>query len=256
MGAWHLHLLPSEVAGEGLFLLLLVYLLFMLFAEIAYLRADGNLLRPSRWNDRQHLYLWTPPIVLLHELGHASMLSVFSRARVDIHYRLYYGYTTSPGFAALPARQRFWVALGGTLFTVAAYHAAALALHYYATRRSGPMHYDAEKERFRRAAYVVYLQQGLYALVWYPILSIPLSWGDFSVIYAVHGTPWLSLGWAVAHALLLLPLFRAHAALYGPDAEMSRPLDDDDADLDDPGPSVMGEPGTFAQLPRHPQPRG
>lgn len=258
MGAWSFSLVPHDLSlsGEALYLLATLYFVFMLLAELKLLHGDGHLSQPQRWNDRQLWFLVTPLVILAHEIGHGFALSLFSRAPVRIEYRFFYGFTESAGFAALSARQRFWVALAGTLFAMLCYHAVAGAL-YYASRAASPMHYDAENERFKRAAYVVYLQQGLYALVYYPLISIPLSWGDFTIIYSISRTPWLSCAWGVVHLFFGWPLLRAHAMLYGPDAELSRPLDDDDGDLDDPGPpmnssSVVGSgrvPATFAQMP-------
>ncbi len=135
------------------------------------------------------MLLLTPPLVWLHECGHAAAMRLYGAPDPQIHFFLYWGYVTaSTPFTPL---QSFVVALAGPLVTWAlgwALLAVALLL---------PL-----RPAVALALATCGMLQLVLVLVIYPGMSLVGGWGDFTLIYRA-GVPLGSLAVGVGHVASL-----------------------------------------------------
>ncbi len=115
-------------------------------------------------------YLLWPPIVLLHEGGHALIASLFHATDIRLHFFGYWGEITYA--PTLTARQDWWVALAGNLVN----YVLGLVLPLFAFRVRSLI--------WRIILYSVASNQWFVVLLWYPGLCLTGAFnGDFNIIY-------------------------------------------------------------------------
>src|SRR4051812_15147988 len=116
------------------------------------------------------LLLLTPPLVWLHEWGHATAFRYFGAADPQIHFFLYWGYVTAP--LRLSPDQQFVVSLAGPAMT---YLLGVALLAVSLLVRLPP----AAALALASCAYA----QLTLILIIYPGMSLLGGWGDFTAIY-------------------------------------------------------------------------
>ncbi|MEO7717480.1 MAG: M50 family metallopeptidase [Capsulimonas sp.] len=115
-------------------------------------------------------FLW-PPVVLLHEGGHALVAALFGAQGIRLHYFGYWGEITYPN--TLTNRQDWWVALAGNVVSYTMGIALALAARYGRVTLI-----------WRIILASAAMEQWYVVLFWYPLLCLTGSFqGDFNVIY-------------------------------------------------------------------------
>jgi hypothetical protein len=142
------------------------------------------------------VFLVPPVVVLIHELGHVVAVVMVGAKVLGFHYGIFEGAVSVGG--TVTAGQGWWISLAGNL---------AGALSGLALVGGG-----LTGARLRPGLrYVLVLGGTLqvgYALVGYPVLSLSSNWGDWVTIYDFGDTPVLSWATAVAHAAVLVVLWR------------------------------------------------
>jgi len=141
-------------------------------------------------------FLIVPVGVLLHETGHALATWSVGGHVVQFAWRVYWGFVVPEG--RFTSADLWWIALSGNLvsilFGLALLQAGALATGLRATVR------------------YVLLQAGIieiaFSAVGYPLLSLRTADGDWKIVYDFHSSPVLSTVTAVAHAALLIGVWR------------------------------------------------
>ena len=135
-------------------------------------------------------FLW-PPIVLLHEGGHALLATLFGAHGIQLHFFGYWGEITYPPM--LTDRQDWWVSLAGNMVNYFLGIALALAARY-----------GKFSLVWRIILTSTAANQWFVVLLWYPMLCLSHSFqGDFNVIY---GREWWWAGSVVVAAVNIVSL--------------------------------------------------
>ncbi|BDI28648.1 hypothetical protein CCAX7_006990 [Capsulimonas corticalis] len=135
-------------------------------------------------------FLW-PPIVLLHEGGHALVAALFGAHGIRLHFFGYWGEITYP--PQLTDRQDWWVALAGNLVNYILGIGLALAARYLRVSLI-----------WRIILASAAANQWFVVLLWYPMLCLSGSFlGDFNVIY---GKSYWWAGSAIVAAINVISL--------------------------------------------------
>ncbi|MBX5492866.1 MAG: DUF3267 domain-containing protein [Chloroflexi bacterium] len=162
---------------------------------------DWRALFDARWTvrdrtlaERSGFLLLTPPLVWLHEWGHALAMRHFGAADPQIHFFLYWGYVTAQH--PFTRDEAFWTALAGPLTSwVLGWALLVVAL-------LAPLPPAAAL-----AVAIAALTDLALVLILYPAWSLVGGWGDFVDIYrggppgatplvgAAHGLSLLAFGW-------------------------------------------------------------
>ena len=142
------------------------------------------------------VFLVTPVLVLLHELGHIGAAAAVGAHVTGLQYRLFEGAVGIEG--DLTPVQDWFISVAGTLVVVVL-GLAMLAGGALSTRLRRP---------FRHVLILGGIFQLLFALVGYPLFSATSDFGDWLVIYDFSATPVLSGLTAAVHVALLLGLWR------------------------------------------------
>jgi hypothetical protein len=136
-------------------------------------------------------YLLWPPIVLLHEGGHALFAALFGAHGIQLHFFGYWGEITYPN--TLTARQDWWVSLAGNFVNYAIGIGLALTARYARVSLI-----------WRIILTATAMNQWFVVLFWYPMLCLTGSFqGDFNVIY---GRPYWWAGSTITAAIGVVSL--------------------------------------------------
>lgn len=133
-------------------------------------------------------FLLLPPLVALHEAGHAAAVVALGGEVLKVAF---YGFMGAVWHASMGPRDDFFVALAGNLVTVLL---GAAVLGWALLRPGHPVSNILRIELARQALFL--------ELVLYPVLCL-FTHGDFRVIYDFGATPLASGLTAGAHALIL-----------------------------------------------------
>ncbi|HEY7060675.1 MAG TPA: hypothetical protein VII06_04290 [Chloroflexota bacterium] len=134
--------------------------------------------------------LLTPPLVWLHELGHATAMRFYGATDPQIHFFLYLGFVTSR-YPFTPI-QNFVVFLAGPLVTY------LLGIGLLAVALLVPL-----RPAVALALASCAIVNLALVLVMYPAMSLAGGWGDFVGIYQ-GGVPMASLVVGVVHVASLV----------------------------------------------------
>lgn len=153
------------------------------------------------------VFVVTPLVVLLHELGHVAAALLTDTRVTGFNYGVFEGSVTIAG--RITVGENWFIALAGNVVS-AAVGLVMVVAGMAAGRLRRPLRY---------LLVVGGLLQLLFALVGYPLLSLTSSFGDWQVIYRFERTPVLSWTTAAIHAGALFALWqwwrrRGRAALF------------------------------------------
>lgn len=142
------------------------------------------------------LFLLTPPVVLLHELGHAAVTILLGGRVVQLHYVGFSGYVVPAGFFT-PAG--IWlIAVAGSAVSLA----VSVAYLVVGARAA------ALPKTVRYVLLTSGALNGAFTLAGYPALSLLGRFGDWLTIYDFRATPALAGGTVVAHVAISLGLLQ------------------------------------------------
>lgn len=153
---------------------------------------------------KQHLaeqaafFVAVPLSVLVHEGAHALFVLLFGGQIIQFGYRVFWGFVSYQ--AAFTPTQSWIVAIAGTLGSL------AFGLAVWLLSRHNP------SRTLRYFGLRAFRFQIYFSLLYYPIMTLFLSIGDWRTIYSFGATPLLSGLTLLAHAGLLLWFWRADQA--------------------------------------------
>lgn len=177
-----------------LFSLLYIYQALQLGARIVkewpLFRAEP--LSPDKQNvaEQASFFIAVPPGVFIHELCHALAIWLFGGQVVKFGYWFFWGYVIPLGNFTLA--QDWFISLAGTLGSL------LFGLLLWLSLRHHP------STTLRYFALRAFRFQVHFSLIYYPLFTLFLPFGDWITIYNFAATPILSSLTAVSHLILLL----------------------------------------------------
>ena len=136
-------------------------------------------------------YAAVPIGVLIHELGHAVIVWVYGGKVVEFGYFFFWGFVL-PDRAFAPAWKEWLLSAAGTMGSLL--FATVVGVLFW-RHSSSAVRYAGK----RTVRYQIY-----FSLIYYPLFTAVLSFGDWRTMYDFNATPLLAGGTAAVHAIVLL----------------------------------------------------
>lgn len=140
--------------------------------------------------EQASFFIAVPPGVFIHELCHALAIWLFGGQVTRFGYWFFWGYVVPQGNFSLA--QDWFISVAGTLGSLLFGFSLWLILRHHSS------------STFRFFALRAFRFQLHFSLIYYPLFTLFLPFGDWITIYNFQATPILSGITAVFHATLLL----------------------------------------------------